>query len=62
MLYLIVKCKELIDQWECDVDRTPLCVIKDYSQYNKYGYEIYEILTNGNLRNIKDYDERTVRR
>lgn len=62
MTYLIVECIKLCDQWECDADRIPLCVVKDYSQYNKLGYEIYEILADGNLRNIKDYDERKVRK
>ena len=62
MMYLIIKCDELSDQWECDAYREPICITEDYSQYNKLGYEIYEILADGNLRNIKDYDEWRVKK
>ena len=57
MKYLIIKCKELNDQYECDADRTPVCVTDDYSSYNKKGYEIYRIEENGNLTKIREYDE-----
>lgn len=59
MKYLIIKCEELGDQWECDADRIPICVIDNYSEYNKRGYEIYEINNDGSLKKIRDYDQVT---
>lgn len=58
MKYLVIKCEELSDQWECDADRVPVYVgdnIKKY--YWKYGYEIYEIKVDGTLKKIQDYDD-----
>lgn len=57
MKYLIVECTELGDQWECDADRTPICVTNDYSKYDKNGYEIYEINEDGTLKLIRNYSE-----
>ena len=57
MKYLIIKCKELKDQWECDVDRAPICITNDFNKFNKFGYEIYEIRANGTLRLLKDYEK-----
>jgi hypothetical protein len=56
MKYLIIKCKELGDQFECDADRTPICVTNDYSKYG-YGYEVWEIHSNGSLTKIKEYED-----
>ena len=58
--YLVVKCVELDDQWECDADRKPICIIdkNEYSTYSKIGFEIYGILPNGNLRLVKEYDSK----
>ena len=56
MKYLIVECRELGDQWECDADRTPICVTDDPSKYGR-GHEVWEILSDGNLKKIRDYDE-----
>lgn len=57
-MYLIVKCNELNDQWECDADREPLRVVIDYSPYKKYGYEVYKIdRKTGNLTLIQEYNE-----
>ena len=53
--YLVVKCDELCDQYECDADRTPICVTKNYKSYNRPGYEIYAILSDGKLKLIKEY-------
>ena len=58
--YLIVKCEELNDQWECDANRDPLCVIyedKIPNKYKQYGYEIYEIFDNGSLALRQEYDQ-----
>lgn len=57
--YLIIECDELHDQWECDANRTPICLTNDYSEYNKRGYEIYEINANGTLKQIRDYNSIT---
>ena len=55
--YLIVKCKELDDQWECDCDRTPMCLTDDLSPWNSSGadcyYEVYEVQPNGALTLIE---------
>lgn len=53
VMYLIVKCTELMDQFECDYDREPLKVVSDYTPYDKKGYEIYEISTSGGLDCIR---------
>lgn len=54
-LYLIVKCDELCDQFECDADRTPVCLTEDASPYGR-GFEVYEINPNNSLTLIKDYE------
>lgn len=57
MKYLIVKCTELNDQYECDCDRKPIKLVDNYEKYyHKYGYEIYECFPNGNLKLIQSYD------
>ena len=55
--YLIVKATPLNDQYECDADRTPLCITSDDTKYQKYGYEVYRIFPNGSIRIIQDYDD-----
>lgn len=57
MKYLVIKCYELCDQYECDADRIPVCVTNDYSLYNERGYEIYKIEENGNLIKIRNYED-----
>ena len=57
MKYLVIKCFELCDQYECDADRIPVCVTNDYSLYNERGYEIYKIEENGNLIKIRNYED-----
>jgi hypothetical protein len=56
MKYLIIECNELGDQWECDADRTPICITENPSEYG-VGYEVCEILSDGTLKKIRDYDE-----
>ena len=57
---LVVHCKPLDDQWECDCDKTP-CMIVDRTMakkyYNGFGYEWYAIKPYGALHLIKGYDE-----
>ena len=57
-MYLIVKCEELGDQWECDADRCPLCLVEDCSKYG-VGYEVYKVLKDGTFQKVKNYDEAT---
>lgn len=54
--YLVIKCNELGDQWECDADRRPLCITDDKDRFWKLGYEIYEIHSDGSLELIKNYE------
>lgn len=55
--YLIVECNELSDQYECDADRSPVCLVDDWAYYNKYGYEVYEILKDNTFELIKSYEQ-----
>ena len=59
MKYLVVECRELGDQWECDADRTPILVTDEYSGYTRYGYEIYQIEPDGKLKLIREYESVT---
>lgn len=54
--YLIVKCKLLSDQFECDADRTPLFLTDDWKRdYPKEGYyEVYELMPTNNFKLIKE--------
>ena len=59
--YVIVKCEELSDQFECDADRIPLLVLvnvqpEELEKFKKYGYEIYVATTGGTLKKIQRYD------
>ena len=59
--YVIVKCRELNDQWECDADRTPMLVLIDVEldrleEFKCYGYEVYVASADGTLEIIQDYD------
>ena len=55
--YLIMECNELSDQYECDADRSPICLIDNWAYYNKYGYEVYEVLKNNTFKLIKNYEQ-----
>ena len=55
MKYLIVKCEALNDQFECDANRTPICLTDDKSKYG-YGFEIYELQENNTFKLIKEYE------
>ena len=56
MKYLIIKCTELCDQYECDAYREPICITDNYDDFNKYGYEIYKICSES-LVLIKEYSD-----
>lgn len=53
--FLIIRCDELSDQYECDADRVPIRITEDTKNYRKYGYEIYEIYNDGHLKLIQEY-------
>ena len=60
--YVIVKCEELSDQFECDAYRTPLLVLvnvqlEELKKFKKYGYEIYVATTGGTLKKIQRYND-----
>lgn len=58
-MYLVVRCEELGDQYECDANRVPICLTEDYDKYNKQGYEIYKVLADNTFERIREYDEIT---
>ena len=58
--YLIMKCEELGDQWECDCNRTPITMCEDWQKWYqqnkniKYDFEVYEF-KNNSFELIKKY-------
>lgn len=55
--FLIIKCNELSDQYECDADRDPVCITDNFNKYNHRGYEIYGICENGTFILLKSYED-----
>jgi len=60
MLYLIMRCDELDDQFECDADRTPIAIVEDWKNYVDnhhidYDYEIWQYDNNNHFSCIKEY-------
>ena len=55
-MYLVVRCEELGDQYECDANRVPVCLTEDYDKYNKRGYEIYKVLPDNTFELVREYD------
>ena len=57
MKYLINRCIELDDQYECSVDRQIICITNDVSFWEQFvEIEIFEIHPDGELELIKDYN------
>ena len=54
-MYLIMKCSELSDQFECDASREPFCLTEDPKQYG-YGFEVYKVKSNNTFELVKEYD------
>lgn len=59
MKYLIVKCEELNDQYECDAYRTPITMTANWKNWckvkkPKFLFEVYEFV-NDNFKLIKEY-------
>lgn len=56
--YLIVKCEPLGDQFECDANRTPICMVDDYKIFKAdYDFEVYELGVDGGFSLVKEYDD-----
>lgn len=60
MLYLIMRCDELGDQYECDADRTPITLVEDWKDWAKnhtpdYAYEVWQYNDDNTFSCIKEY-------
>lgn len=60
MKYLIIKCDELCDQYECDANRIPITMTDNWMEwYEKtrpdYCFEVYEFKNNEFIL-VKDYE------
>lgn len=60
MKYLIMKCEELGDQYECDANRIPITMTDDWETWYKktepdYCFEVYEFKNNEFIL-VKDYE------
>lgn len=60
--YLIVKCTELDDQFECDCNREPMFLVDDWKDwFNKnrptYQFEVYKFVDGNEATLEKTYDE-----
>lgn len=60
--YLIVRCEELNDQYECDADREPMFLVDDWEKWyheNKpsYLFEVYLFEDDKEAKRVKEYDE-----
>lgn len=57
--YLVMKCRELDDQYECDVERFPICITDNWKAFNgMFPMEVYEIEENGNIgKRIRNWDD-----
>ena len=59
MKYLIMRCEELNDQYECDANRTPITMTDNWMEWYKktepdYYFEVYEY-KNNQFVCVKDY-------
>ena len=60
--YLIVKCTELGDQYECDADREPMFLVDDWEDWFQknhptYRFEVYKFVDEEEATFEKMYDE-----
>lgn len=58
--YLIVKCEELGDQYECDADREPMFLVDDWEDWYKknhptYWFEVYKFVDDKEAELVKQY-------
>lgn len=60
MKYLIMRCEELNDQYECDANRTPITMTDNWMEWYKktspdYYFEVYEFKNNEFIL-VKNYE------
>jgi hypothetical protein len=60
--FLVIECKELDDPYECDCERIPKAIVKDWEKYltdNEINRaEVYKINSNGSIgKLVRGYDE-----
>lgn len=61
MTYLIVRCDELGDQFECDAERTPITLTDNWvlwytEEKPNYCFEVYQFTENSFVK-VKNYDD-----
>ena len=58
MKYLIMKCEELNDQYECDANRTPMMLVDNWKSLGilPYCFEVWENTPDG-FKCIKNYED-----
>ena len=60
--YLIMKCEELHDQYECDANREPMFLVDDWEKWYQdnhpdYKFEVYEFVDDKECTVKKGYEE-----
>ena len=60
--YLIVKCTELGDPFECDADREPMFLVDDWEKWFQenhptYRFEVYKFVDNEEAELVKQYED-----
>ena len=60
--YLIMKCEELGDQYECDANREPICLVDDWEDWYKknfptYRFEVYKFVDDEEAELVKRYED-----
>lgn len=60
--YLIVKCEELGDQYECDANREPMFLVDDWKEWYwenhpNYMFEVYKFEDEEECTLVKQYEE-----
>lgn len=56
-MYLIIKCYDLDDPYECDARRYPICLSSSYDEYNRYGFEVYKVLEDNTFALVKEFTD-----
>ena len=59
-MYLIIKCRPLNDQYECDADREPVAIVPNWRTWCKehqpdYSFEVWKY-ENNHFTCIKDWE------
>ena len=54
---VVVRCKPLLDSWECEFERTPVCLVSRKQAEKTYSgkqYEWYGVMPNSRLSLIRE--------